>query len=207
MSEAVIHVVDDDLDMRAAITRLLRAEGYEVRSYGSVGEFLLNRSSGPGCLVLDLQLPGPNGLELQESLRSDPAAPPIVFLTGQGDIAAGVCAMKGGAVDFLTKPVDPGVLLQSVTAALVRNREMRDARAKTVALEARLSRLTVRERSVFEHVIAGKLNKQIAGELGITERTVKMHRAQVMTKMEAGSLAELVHIADLLGLPARPPVR
>jgi FixJ family two-component response regulator len=207
MSEAVIHVVDDDLAMRAAITRLLRAEGYEVRSYASVGEFLLNRSNGPGCLVLDLQLPGPNGLELQESLRSDPAAPPIVFLTGQGDIASAIRAMKGGAIDFLTKPVDPSLLLQSVTAALARDRERRDARARTEAVEARLSRLTVRERSVYERVIAGKLNKQIAGELGITERTVKMHRAQIMTKMEAGSLAELVHIADLLGIPARPPVR
>lgn len=207
MSEAVIHVVDDDLDMRAAITRLLRAEGHEVRSYESVGEFLLNRPCGPGCVVLDLQMPGPNGLELQESLRRDPAALPIVFLTGHGDIASGVQAMKNGAIDFLTKPVDPEVLLQAVTAALARDREMRDARARTAAVEARLSRLTVRERSVYERVIAGKLNKQIASELGITERTVKMHRAQIMAKMEAGSLAELVHIADLLGIPARSPVR
>jgi len=206
MNEAVIHVVDDDPDMRAAITRLLRAEGYEVRSYTSVGEFLLNRTNGPGCLVLDLQMPGPNGLELQESLRSDPAAPPIVFLTGHGDITSGVRAMKNGAIDFLTKPVDPGVLLQAVMAALAQDRERRDARARRAAMEARLSRLTARERSVYERVIAGKLNKQIAGELGITERTVKMHRAQIMTKMEVSSLAELVHIADLLGLPAPPPV-
>jgi FixJ family two-component response regulator len=190
MSVAVIHVVDDDEDMRTALARLLQAEGYEVRTYASAGDFLLKPPSpGAGCLLLDLQMPGPSGLELQPAVSL-----PVVFLTGRGDVASSVSAMKAGAVDFLTKPVEPAELLKAVRAALERHDSGRLRRQA----EARHASLTARERSVFEHVVAGKANKQIARALGITERTVKMHRAQVMAKMQAASLADLVRAAGLL---------
>jgi FixJ family two-component response regulator len=184
MSVPVIHVVDDDEPMRTALMRLLRTEGYEVRGYASAGEFLLAApKESAGCLILDLQMPGPSGLELQQAVSL-----PVVFLTGRGDVGSSVRAMKAGAVDFLTKPVEPAVLLKAVAAALERNRS---ASAQQEA-RARHASLTARERSVLEHVVAGKANKEIARALGITERTVKMHRAQVMRKMQAGSVAELV---------------
>jgi FixJ family two-component response regulator len=190
MSAPVIHVVDDDEDMRSALTRLLRAEGFEVRAYASAGDFLLKPPpAGAGCVVLDLQMPGPSGLELQQAISL-----PIVFLTGRGDIESSVRAMKAGAVDFLTKPIEPEVLLKAVAAALARGFQQQDVRKA----QARYDRLTARERSVFEHVVAGKANKAIARALGITERTVKMHRAQVMAKMQAASLADLVRTAGLL---------
>ena len=190
MSAAVIHVVDDDEDMRTALARLLQAEGYEVRTYASAGDFLLKPPApGAGCLLLDLQMPGPSGLELQRAVSL-----PVVFLTGRGDVASSVRAMKAGAVDFLTKPVEPATLLNAVAAALARGFRQEDGRKAQASYE----RLTARERSVFEQVVAGKPNKQIARALGITERTVKMHRAQVMAKMQAGSLAELVRSAELL---------
>jgi FixJ family two-component response regulator len=190
MSAPVIHVVDDDEDMRSALTRLLRAEGFEVRAYASAGDFLLKPPPpGAGCVVLDLQMPGPSGLELQQAISL-----PIVFLTGRGDIESSVRAMKAGAVDFLTKPIEPEVLLKAVAAALARGFQQQDVRKA----QARYVRLTARERSVFEHVVAGKANKAIARALGITERTVKMHRAQVMAKMQAASLADLVRTAGLL---------
>jgi FixJ family two-component response regulator len=190
MSDPVIHIVDDDEDMRGALTRLLRAEGFEVRAYASAGDFLLKPPPpGAGCVVLDLQMPGPSGLELQQAISL-----PIVFLTGRGDIESSVRAMKAGAVDFLTKPIDPEVLLKAVAAALARGFQQQDVRKA----QARYDRLTARERSVFEHVVAGKANKAIARALGITERTVKMHRAQVMAKMQAASLADLVRTAGLV---------
>jgi FixJ family two-component response regulator len=203
----IVHVVDDDEAMRVAVARLLRAEGYEVRTYASAGDFLLTPEQGPGCIVLDIKMPGPSGLELQEALQRYPTPLPIVFLTGGGDIASSVRAMKSGAVDFLTKPVEPTVLVGAVETALTRDRSARAQRERIGKAQARFARLTQRERSVFEHVVAGKLNKQIADQLGISERTVKMHRAQVVAKMEAGSLAELVHMADLLDHAgtARPP--
>ena len=184
---SVIHVVDDDETLRVALTRLLNAEGYEVRTYASAGDFLLQKPRS-GCVVLDLQMPGPSGLELQQALSL-----PIVFLTGHGDIESGVRAMKAGAVDFLTKPVEPAALLKAVQAALARHAEQENLdRART-----RYEALTARERSVFEHVVAGKANKEIARALGISERTVKMHRAQVMEKMQAGSVAELVRLVTI----------
>lgn len=199
MNDPVIHVVDDDEDMRVAVARLLRAEGYEVRLYESAGHFLLSLpADGPGCVILDLQMPGPSGLDLQQSLQQHPTPLSIVFLTGRGDIAASVRAMKAGAVDFLTKPVEPEALLKAVDAALSRARTARASRDLSAAVRARHSSLTDRERSVFEQVIAGKLNKQIGNALGISERTVKMHRAQVMAKMNVASIAELVHAAELL---------
>ena len=190
MSIPVIHVVDDDADVRTALARLLRAEGYEVLTYSSAGDFLLKPPApGAGCVVLDLQMPGPSGLDLQQAVSL-----PIVFLTGRGDVQSSVRAMKAGAVDFLTKPVEPAALLKAITAALERNRSMR-ARQDALAC---YERLTARERSVFEQVVGGKPNKQIARTLGITERTVKMHRAQVMAKMQAGSLADLVRTAQAI---------
>ena len=208
---AVVHVVDDDEPMRTALARLLRAEGHEVRTYASAGDFLMAPvEQAPGCIVLDLQMPGPSGLELQQALERYPAALPIVFLTGHGTIASSVRAMKAGAVDFLTKPVEPEVLLKAVAAALSRDRLAREARDHIGDAQSRYARLSARERSVFSHVVWGRLNKQIADDLGISERTVKMHRAQMMAKMRAGSVAELVRVADLLGhdlptLPTRSP--
>ena len=199
MSVPIVHIVDDDDDMRVAIARLLRAEGYEVRPYESAGHFLLAPpADGPGCVVLDLQMPGPSGLDLQQALQRHPTPLPIVFVTGRGDIASSVRAMKAGAVDFLTKPVDPQTLLKAIDAALARDRSARAWREQVKAIEARYASLTERERSVFDRVVAGRLNKQIGDVLGVSERTVKMHRAQVMAKMEVASVAELVHAADLL---------
>lgn len=196
MSAAVIHVVDDDEAMRTAVARLLRAEGYEVRTYASAGAFLVSPPEPlPGCVLLDLQMPGPSGLELQQALQRQPQPLPIVFLSGRADISSSVRAMKAGAVDFLTKPVEPSTLLNAIETALSRDRSSRAQREGVSEAEARCGRLTGRERSVFDQVIAGKSNKEIARVLGITERTVKMHRAQVMAKMQAGSLAELVRSA------------
>jgi RNA polymerase sigma factor (sigma-70 family) len=195
----LVHVVDDDDSLRAAVTRLLRAAGYEVRSHPSVGEFLLAWSgNAPGCVVLDVCMPGPSGLDLQEAFSKRNDALPIVFLTGYGDIPMSVRAVKAGAVDFLTKPVQREALLTAVHNALARDEESRKARERASTLRTRFETLTPRERAVFTLVAAGKLNKQIASELGTSERTVKAHRAQVMDKLRVTSLADLVHIADQL---------
>jgi FixJ family two-component response regulator len=192
-----IHVVDDDEEMRNSVARLFRAHGYEVRTYSSAGDFLLApQDGGPGCLVLDLQMPGPSGLDLQEALARHPVALPIVFLSGQGDIGTSVRAMKMGAVDFLTKPAEAGAILKAVDGAIERDRAARHRDAGLGDVRSRHGRLTERERAVFDRVIAGERNKVIARALGITERTVKAHRAQVMAKMEAASVAELVHAAE-----------
>jgi FixJ family two-component response regulator len=205
----VIHVVDDDEPLRIGLVRLLRAHGYEVRAYSSAGDFLLSPTpEGAGCLLLDIRMPGPSGLELQEALERHAVVLPIVFLTGHGDVASSVRAMKAGAVDFLTKPVEPDVLLRAVEMALARDSKQRSQRADLVAAKSRWATLTERERAVYIRVVAGALNKQIASELGITERTVKAHRAQVMSKMAARSLAELVQMASLLsasGVSLPPP--
>jgi FixJ family two-component response regulator len=196
----IVHVVDDDDSVRTGVVRLLQAAGYETRAYGTAGEFLLGRSdrNAAGCLVLDVRMPGPSGLELQEALARFGVPMPIVFLTGHGDIAMSVRAMKGGAVDFLTKPVGQETLLAAVKAALERDAETRAALAHMNAMRERYGTLTPREREVFAGVVAGKLNKQIAAELGTAERTVKAHRAQVMEKMGVASVAALVRIADEL---------
>jgi FixJ family two-component response regulator len=202
----VVHVVDDDAAFRSAVTRLLEAAGYAVRGYGSAGEFLIARpGDAPGCLLLDVNLPGPSGLELQAALAEQGVALPIVFLTGYGDVRGSVRAMKAGAVDFLEKPVAREPLLAAVREALARGADARASGDRLRGLRARYATLTPREREVFAGVVAGRLNKQIAAAIGAAERTVKAHRAQVLAKMGAGSVAELSRIATELGLVPEAP--
>ena len=198
-SGPIVRVVDDDASVRRAVERLLSAKGYVVRSYGTAGDYLLaERGEEPGCLILDLRMPGPSGMELFESATRLGAALPVVFLTGHGDVPTSVRAMKGGAVDFLSKPVASEALLEAVARAVALDAANRTASASLSALRARFDSLTEREREVLAGVVAGRLNKQIAARLGIAERTVKAHRAAVMAKMHAGSVAELVQICDQL---------
>ena len=196
---ALIHVVDDDPSMRAALLRLLGAAGFEARGYSSTGEFLLQPlPDRPGCLLLDLRLPGPSGLELQAALQQKNIMLPIVFLSGQATVASSVRAMKAGAVDFLTKPVKREVLLDAVQRALARDAAQRTAREQVDQVRARFTALTPRQHRVFDLIVAGKLNKQIADELDIAERTVKREREQVMAKLDASSTADLGRLAVLL---------
>jgi RNA polymerase sigma factor (sigma-70 family) len=194
-----IHVVDDDDPLRTALLRLLNAAGFAARGYTSAGEFLLQPPpDGPGCLLLDVHLPGPSGLDLQVALEHHKVTLPVVFLTGHGDVEASVRAMKAGAVDFLTKPVDKDALLDAIRRALARDSGNRAAREESERLRARFAALTPREREVFERVVVGKLNKQIADELGIAERTVKSQRAQLLAKLGVDSTAELGRLAEQL---------
>jgi FixJ family two-component response regulator len=200
-----IHVVDDDASFQVAIARLLRATHYEVRTYANAGDFLLRLpDDAPGCILLDLRLPGPTGLALQQALASRPDTLPIIFLSGYADVPATVQAMKAGAVDFLTKPVKREVLLGAIERALARDAESRAARERLSAWRARYDLLTPREIEVLERVVSGRMNKEIAVELGASERTIKAHRAQVMQKMNVTSVAELVRIADALRESAPP---
>ena len=196
----LIHLLDDDDSLRTALSRLLSAAGFEVRSYSSTGDFLLQPlPDRPGCILLDVRMPGPSGLELQEALRKQDILLPIVFLTGHADVPSSVKAMKAGAVDFLTKPVEKGTLLEAIRRALEIDARQRATRDGDARLRARFATLTPREREVFDRIVNGKLNKQIAGEMGIAERTVKAERAAVMTKLGAGSPAELGRLAERLG--------
>jgi len=205
VSPPVVYVIDDDASIRTSLARLLRCAGYDAQGYESAAAFLVGeRKDAPGCIVLDLGLPGMSGMELQAAIAKMEASLPIVFLTGRGDIETSVRAMKAGAVDFLTKPVKRDALLAAVGAALVHDAELRSRRDEARALRAKLQRLTAREREVLEHVVRGRLNKQIADALGTSIRTVKAHRAHVMTKMEVASLAELVSAAARLEFVARP---
>jgi FixJ family two-component response regulator len=198
-AEALIHIVDDDDSLRQALQRLLAAAGYRVQAHASAGDFLLAAPvDAPGCLLLDLRMPGPSGLDLFESLRRHGLHQPVIFLTGHGDLTTGVRAMKAGAVDFLTKPVDRDTLLQAVAVALRADAQRRSSDAADTALHERLDQLTQREREIFRLVAAGQLNKQIAYALGISERTVKYERAQVMAKLGAGTAVELGRIAARL---------
>ena len=199
MSKGIVHVVEDDRSVRTAVTRLLKYAGIETRSYGSAAEYLVaDRDATAGCIVLDVGLPGLSGMELQAALAKKGDAPPIVFITGRGDIEMGVRAMKAGAIDFLTKPVKKEALLAAVKEALTRDAQERSRRDTLALLGARFDRLTVREREVLGRVVRGKVNKQIADELGIAIRTVKAHRAGIMKKMEVASLAELVTAVERL---------
>ncbi|MDG4549274.1 MAG: response regulator [Candidatus Contendobacter sp.] len=195
----MIHVVDDDESLRTALLRLLGAAGFEARGYASTGDFLLQPPPDrPGCVLLDVRMPGPSGLDLQAALRHQGNTLPVVFLTGYADVAASVRAMKGGAVDFLTKPVEREALFEALQRALARDAAQRAARAEAERLRAIFAALTPRERTVFDRIVAGQINKQIADALGIAERTVKMQRAQLMVKLNVGSAAELGRLAERL---------
>ena len=197
---AVVHVIEDDESSRVASSRVLKSAGYDVRVYASAVEFLTRLPTEAGCLVLDLRLPGPSGLDLQEQLITVENPLPIVFLSGHADIPKSVRAMKAGAVDFLTKPVEASVLLEAVARAVERDAESRAVRVRQKEVRGRYDRLTPREREVFAHLISGQLNKQIGFDLGISERTTKIHRHQVLAKMEADSVADLVRMASDLGI-------
>jgi len=200
MEQVCVSVVDDDALVLRSLGRLLQSAGYAVRTFSSSQDFLAHYSGGtPGCIVVDLAMPGLNGLELQRALSEKADARPVVFISGQGSVPESVQAMKAGAVDFLTKPVDDRKLIGAVNAAIERDRVAREAQAGRSAVAARLATLTPREREVLERVVAGKLNKQIAAELGTAEKTVKVHRACMMRKMQVGSLAELVRLWTVMG--------
>jgi FixJ family two-component response regulator len=195
----LIHVIDDDESLRTALMRLLTAAGFEARAYASTGDFLMQPPSDrPGCLLLDVRMPGPSGLDLQQALQRQGATLPIIFLTAHATVAASVRAMKAGAVDFLTKPVDRDTLFEALHRALELDEAQRAVREEAASLRARFALLTAGERDVFDRVVAGRLNKQIADDLGIAERTVKLWRAQIMAKLGAESAAELGRLAERL---------
>jgi FixJ family two-component response regulator len=196
-AETVIYVVDDDPPVLKAVSRLIRGAGFRVMTFSSPQRFLdAYVSHSAGCLVLDLAMPGLSGLELQRMLAAEGSVAPIIFLTGRGDVPASVTAMKQGAVDFLTKPVERDAFMHAVRAAVARGRIAQQTRQEVDEIKGRLATLTPREYEVYQHVICGKLNKQTAAELGAAEKTIKIHRRRVMDKMKVQSLAELVRLAD-----------
>jgi len=202
-----VHLVDDDPSVLVSLSRVLRSAGYQVEQFSSAEELLLHRRrfpDVPGCAVIDLQLPGLSGLELQDSLRQQKQGLPVIFLTGYGDIPTSVRAMKRDAVDFLTKPVSDEDLLAAVQLAISTDAEARKARLQKEEIQARYEQLTPREREVMALVVRGLLNKQIAYELGTVERTIKAHRAKIMAKMQVQSVAELVHLTGYLDHTAHP---
>jgi FixJ family two-component response regulator len=198
----IIHVVDDDESLRASLTELFKAAGYRVCEYASTGDFLLAPPTDePGCLLLDVRLPGPSGLELQSGMRRHGIDLPVIFLTGYADVPTSVRAMKAGAVDFLEKPVTREVLLEAIRRALAYDAAQRAVRDNARKRSARLQALTIREREVFDRIVEGKLNKQIADELGVALRTVKAYRSQLMVKLGVNSAAELGKFAGLEASP------
>jgi FixJ family two-component response regulator len=200
-SAATVFVVDDDLSIRRSLGHLLGAAELNVEAFASAQEFLERYNpSLPGCLVLDLAMPGLNGLELQEVLAARGSRLPIIFLTGHGDLPSGLKALKSGAADFLTKPAEATDLIESVRDAIEKDRIARQVEAELAEIRRRFATLTPREYEVLCHVISGKLNKQIAAHLGTVEKTVKVHRARVMDKAKAGSLAELIRLAERAGI-------
>jgi RNA polymerase sigma factor (sigma-70 family) len=198
---ATVLIVDDDPSVRKSLTRLLVSAGYRVHAFASAQEFLSRTpSTGPCCLVLDVRMPGLTGLDLQQVLAGAHHRPAIVFVTGHGDVATGVEAMKAGAVDFLTKPFAANDLLDAIQRALDKDTRALDTEARIEEIRQRVKQLTPRETEVFALVVTGMLNKQIAAAIGVGEGTVKVHRARVMEKMRATSLAELVRLADAVGV-------
>ena len=198
-TEPTVYVVDDDPSFRRSTERLIRSAGYKVQGFGTATEFLLaNVAQMPGCVVLDVRLPGLSGLDLQRALTKTGNHLPIIFMTGHGDIPMSVRAMKAGAVEFLSKPFLDEDLLEALRQALERDRAAREQRARCAAIRQRYESLTAREHEVMALVVAGLLNKQIAGELGTVEKTIKFHRAHIMQKMGAESVATLVRMAEQL---------
>lgn len=204
MSLPTVFIVDDEPDVLKSVARLLRSEGFTVATFSSPGEFLDQVDPRvPGCLVLDMSMPQISGLEIQRELARRDCVLPVIFLTGRADVPMTVQAMKGGAADFLMKPVEAEALLAAVRRAIERDTVVRSERADVASIRARLETLTPREREVFEHVVSGEMNKQIAGRLGTVEKTIKVHRARVMEKMNATSLADLVRLARRAGVGPR----
>ncbi len=197
---ATVFIVDDDQSVRTALARLMRSAALHAETFASAKEFLERKHpDGPGCMVLDLSMPGSTGLELQQDMAAADIDLPIIFLTGHGNVPSSVKALKSGAVDFLEKPVDDDRLLSAIKDAVEQNVRTRRDRARLSEIQERVARLTRRESQVFRLVVQGKLNKLVAAELGMSEKTVKVHRARVMQKMEADSLAELVRLAERAG--------
>jgi FixJ family two-component response regulator len=207
MNNATVFVVDDDAAVRRSLMRLLHSAGWRVEAFASAGEFLQRAPiTGPGCVLLDVHMPGMNGLELQASMAKAGIHLPVVFLSGVGDIPMSVHAMKQGAVDFLVKPVEEDILFQALGQAIRRQAAEAATRHNRDDVAARLALLSSRELEVLERVLQGRLNKQIAYELGIAEKTVKAHRGRIMEKMRARSVAELVHLYDSCVKKMLPPV-
>ena len=203
---ALVSIVDDDASVRKGLARLVKAAGYAVETFASATEYLARpRPEEPCCLLLDVRMPGLSGLELQEALTRTGRRVSIVFISGHGDVPGSVKAMKSGAVDFLTKPVDDRELLGAIERAVVKALQDRREQAVTTDVHDRIKTLTPREAQVFALVVTGRLNKEIAADLGIGEKTVKVHRGRVMEKMRAGSVAELVRLADQGGVIAVNP--
>src|SRR4051812_24026601 len=201
MEKPIVHIVDDDEPTCVAMRRLITTEGLEARCYASASEFLeKSAADAPGCIILDVRLPGLSGLDLQARLAKRDAPLPIIFLTGHAEVPDSVRAIQSGAVDFLVKPVEGKILLSAVTKALEQNREDRTARARRQEIVAKYERLTEREKEVFEHLVRGQLNKQVAADLHISERTIKQHRARIYSKLDTDSMAGLVLIAVDLGI-------
>jgi FixJ family two-component response regulator len=200
-----VFLVDDDAGVLKALSRLLRARGYDIQAFTSPQAFLTNQdASVPGCAVLDVSMPGLDGLELQQALTAGGSERPVIFLTGKGDIPTSVRAMRAGAIDFLTKPVNDNDLLAAVAHAEKADAEIRRANTDLYSIAARFASLTPREREVLSHVIAGRLNKQIAGDLGTVEKTIKVHRGRMMNKLGVRSVADLVRLAEKAGIsPSR----
>jgi FixJ family two-component response regulator len=196
-----VYLVDDDAGVLKGLSRLLRARGYEVRSFASAGEFLRQHDPAiPGCAVLDIAMPDLNGIELQEALISADAHRPVIFLTGKGDIPTSVRAMRAGAVDFLTKPVKEGAMLEAIGRARESDARDRERSCELNAIQSKIRTLTPREREVLAHVVAGRLNKQIASDLGTVEKTVKVHRSRMMVKLGIRTVADLVRMAEKAGV-------
>jgi len=203
-AESIVFIIDDDPLYRASTERLVRSVGFSVQSFQSARDFVGSRRPNvPSCLILDVRLPGLSGLDLQRELAEAGVHLPIIFVTGYGDIPMSVQAMKAGAVEFLTKPFRDQVLLDAIRQAIDRDRVARQQRARDANLRRRYESLGPREHEVFKCVVSGMLNKQIADELGATERTIKFHRGHIMRKMQAKSLAELVRMAEALGIASR----
>jgi len=203
--QPIVYLIDDDESVREGVADLLRSVGHAVQSFASAQEFLdSTRPDAPGCIVLDVRLPGPSGLEFQRKLTKSNVQLPIIFISGHGDIPMSVRAIKSGAIDFLTKPLNEQQLLDAVQTGIESDRARREQAKFGAELQKRFASLTPRERDILTLVVCGRRNKQIAGQLGLSEMTVKVHRSHIMQKMRANSLVDLVRLADQLGVSSKP---